>query len=79
MVNGVADIFHKCILVAWYVFCMTNTIKLINFNGDGNDDDDDDACPICVSENLYICVYGWRVGRGLILMLLLFHIIIALY
>lgn len=30
-----ADIFHKCSLAAvrWYVFCMTNTIKLISFNG----------------------------------------------
>lgn len=77
MVNGVADIFHKCILVAWYVFCMTNTIKLINFNGDGNDDDD--ACPICVSENRCIYLYGVWVEGWLILMLLLFHIIIALY
>lgn len=35
-INGVTNIFHKCIRVASYVFCMPNTRKLINFNGVGD-------------------------------------------
>lgn len=46
-INGVTNIFHKCIRVASYVFCMPNTRKLINFNGVG------DVCSICVHVHIY--------------------------